>query len=51
MAAFTTGYTDILPDPNNKIGDAGETSTSGTGTLILWACLLKCQPDSRLSQL
>ena len=30
MAAFTTGYTDILPDPNNKIGDAGETSTSGT---------------------
>ena len=31
MAAFTTGYTDILPDPNNKIGDAGQTdATNGT---------------------
>ena len=30
MAAFTTGYTDILPDPNNKIGDAGETLATGS---------------------
>ena len=29
MAAFT-GFLDILPDPNNKIGDAGQALGSGT---------------------